>query len=323
MRSTRSHYIATDKLASTPRALVLDDEPFVLSSISRILSRGGFRVDGAKSLAECKALVDRHEYDLLLVDVQLTGENGLTLCETVMGVRKRPLVIVVTGGGSMEEVANALWLNRAHMVLLKPFTGTELLTLARRGLHCSSFFLDPVRLMTLRNAFARYLGGESDNETLAEIFGRELLCMETRSANLVAHLSTVATHTSIVLKRGGRSDALCRLGYALGLLHGVGGIIAPNLDGLRGLEQWNLYQIHPFSGASFARRMSLPPSIQLSILKQFHVRSFLLPEDIDESREISCLTEALMKAITIVRQSSVQKSPSLEWTAGNGPAARI
>ena len=108
---------------STPLSvLVVDDEPLARTRLKRMLGDlGGIEVVGeAGSVAEAAPLVDALAPDLIMLDVQMPGEDGFALLEHV---RHRPVVVFVT---AFDHYAVRAFETHAVDHLLKPFRAERL-----------------------------------------------------------------------------------------------------------------------------------------------------------------------------------------------------
>jgi len=77
--------------------LVVDDEPIVRDVAVRYLQREGFETDVADSSVEALKLIDERRPDLILMDLQLPGMDGLTLTRKLKAMpatAKVPIVAV-------------------------------------------------------------------------------------------------------------------------------------------------------------------------------------------------------------------------------------
>jgi response regulator of citrate/malate metabolism len=103
--------------------LVVDDD-FRVARIHAAAVDGveGFRCVGeAHTAAETRELVDRHAPDLLLLDVYLPDEDGLSLLRSLAGTRQPPPdCIVITAARDLESVRSAIGMG-AMYYLVKPF----------------------------------------------------------------------------------------------------------------------------------------------------------------------------------------------------------
>ena len=67
-------------LALMRRALVVEDDPDIVELVSHYLSNEGFAVDSVGDGREALQRVRGTAYDLLILDLQLPGLDGLRLC---------------------------------------------------------------------------------------------------------------------------------------------------------------------------------------------------------------------------------------------------
>jgi len=104
--------------------LAVDDDPEVLTLLQRMLSRQGFAVTGVGSAAEALEVIERDPPDVMLLDVNLVGEDGF---EVLANVRQRldlP-IILVTGRGAEPDRVLGLRMG-ADDYVVKPFSHAEL-----------------------------------------------------------------------------------------------------------------------------------------------------------------------------------------------------
>ena len=100
----------------------VDDNPIILSAIQIALTDGGFDVRLAISTREALQALKTSTPDLILLDLQLEGENGfdlLTMIKRSPRLSKVP-VMMLTGSRAAEHVAQAKALGSAGY-MLKPF----------------------------------------------------------------------------------------------------------------------------------------------------------------------------------------------------------
>ncbi len=110
---------------SKGRILVVDDEQPMRSFIVRNLEARGYEATGAASGFEALALLQKHEPDLVILDVMMPSMDGLETCERI---RQRSIVpiLVVTALGEERDRVRALDAG-ADDCLVKPFGVSELL----------------------------------------------------------------------------------------------------------------------------------------------------------------------------------------------------
>jgi signal transduction histidine kinase len=115
------------------RLLVVDDEENIVLTISEVLRLEGYEVDVAASGSAAFALLDGHEYDLVLTDLHMDDGDGLSLLEEVRRRAPLTITIVLTGFAALETAIAALR-HGAYDYLTKPCIIDELKYTVSRGL---------------------------------------------------------------------------------------------------------------------------------------------------------------------------------------------
>ena len=112
-------------MLGAPHILVVDDHREIRELVSRVLTKEGFRVSlAADGKAMRKALLDGR-VDLVLLDLMLPGEDGLSLCRSLRAELAVPIIMLTAKG---EEVDRVIGLEMgADDYLPKPFGSRELI----------------------------------------------------------------------------------------------------------------------------------------------------------------------------------------------------
>ena len=111
-----------------PHLLVVDDDREIRSLVAQFLTKHGFRVTGVKDGAEMLRTLDGARVDLIVLDLMLPGEDGLSLCRRLRATAAtaQTPVIMLTAMG--EETDRIVGLEMgADDYLAKPFSPRELL----------------------------------------------------------------------------------------------------------------------------------------------------------------------------------------------------
>jgi DNA-binding response OmpR family regulator len=109
--------------------LVLDDDPAIRALVRRCLEPGGFRIETAADGADLRRLLRDKPIDLVILDLNLRGEDGLDHLKAMRAERDLP-VIILTGRGEPIDRATGLELG-ADDYVAKPFEPRELLARVR------------------------------------------------------------------------------------------------------------------------------------------------------------------------------------------------
>ena len=108
----------------SPHILIVDDHREIRDLVSRILTREGFRVSTAQDGRTMRKVLADARIDLVLLDIMLPGEDGLTLCRSLRAASQIPIIMLTAKG---EEVDRIVGLEMgADDYLPKPFGGREL-----------------------------------------------------------------------------------------------------------------------------------------------------------------------------------------------------
>jgi len=106
------------------RLLVVEDEPKTASHIKRGLTGLGFTVDVSGDGSEGLFLAIEHDYDAIILDVMLPGQDGYAVLRQLRA-RKRTPVLMLSARGSVDERVKGLR-QGADDYLPKPFSVIEL-----------------------------------------------------------------------------------------------------------------------------------------------------------------------------------------------------
>ena len=89
-------------------ALLVEDDPEFRESLALLIGREGFETRETGSVAEARAQMAEHRYDIVFVDLGLPDGSGLELLEEEAPGRGRPDIVVITGNATVESAVDAL-----------------------------------------------------------------------------------------------------------------------------------------------------------------------------------------------------------------------
>jgi two-component system, OmpR family, phosphate regulon response regulator OmpR len=104
--------------------LVVDDDKRIRELLKRYLGQSGFRVTVAADAAEARRLLEGIDFDLLIVDVMMPGESGVSLTKSLRQTREIP-ILMLTALSETENRIEGLTAG-ADDYLPKPFDPREL-----------------------------------------------------------------------------------------------------------------------------------------------------------------------------------------------------
>ncbi|MEO0327379.1 MAG: response regulator transcription factor [Pseudomonadota bacterium] len=108
-----------------PHILVVDDDSRLRKLLTRYLAENGYRVTNAKDAAEARRSIKSLEFDLIVVDVMMPGESGISLTESLAKEEIAP-ILMLTALADVENRIEGLQAG-ADDYLTKPFDPRELL----------------------------------------------------------------------------------------------------------------------------------------------------------------------------------------------------
>jgi two-component system phosphate regulon response regulator OmpR len=118
-----------------PHVLVVDDDQKIRDLLARYLYENGFRVSPAESVEAARAAMRGLAYDIVLLDVMMPGESGLTLARELKATTHIP-VCLLTARSEAEHRIEGLEIG-VEDYIAKPFEPRELLlrlrNILRRG----------------------------------------------------------------------------------------------------------------------------------------------------------------------------------------------
>jgi DNA-binding NtrC family response regulator len=121
------------KSKTTRRMLVVDDHAAARESVADVLRHAGYEVIGASSASEALGLLDRHEFHVIVTDLQMPGMDGLEFIRQIYQRRLLVQVIMVTAHATIASAVEAMRYG-AFDYLEKPFNATQLESTVRRAL---------------------------------------------------------------------------------------------------------------------------------------------------------------------------------------------
>src|ERR1041384_1263417 len=108
------------------RILIVDDDQRLRDLLVRYLGGEGYEVKAVADGTAMDKQLSRERYDLVVLDLMLPGEDGLTICRRLRGQANAPAIVMLTAKG--DEVDRIVGLEMgADDYLPKPFNPRELL----------------------------------------------------------------------------------------------------------------------------------------------------------------------------------------------------
>jgi len=105
--------------------LVVEDDRGVRESLAQFLKRNGCHVAVATHAADARRLLSRHTYDVIILDIMMPGEDGLSLCRQIRSSIDIPVILLSAKNDETDRIVG-LEIG-ADDYVTKPFSPRELL----------------------------------------------------------------------------------------------------------------------------------------------------------------------------------------------------
>ena len=105
--------------------LIVDDDERIRALLGRFLRRSGYMVTMARDAAQARRLLAGLEFDLIVLDVMMPGEDGISLTRSLRQRLQTPILLLTAKGETDDRIAG--FESGADDYLPKPFEPRELL----------------------------------------------------------------------------------------------------------------------------------------------------------------------------------------------------
>jgi two-component system, OmpR family, response regulator len=124
-------------MSERPHVLIVDDDREIRGLLAQYLDKHDFRTTAVADGKEMRRVLGRTHIDLLVLDLMLPGEDGLTLCRELRSRSQLPIIMLTARGEDVDRIVG-LELG-ADDYVAKPFNPRELLgrikAVLRRAAH--------------------------------------------------------------------------------------------------------------------------------------------------------------------------------------------
>ncbi len=248
--------ITTSILADIKDAkiLIIDQNAADIALLKKVLDEDHYRnvystLDPGKALS----LYQRHQFDLILLDLEISGGSAIEVLHQLHGVILDDFVpvIVLTSQQDRERRKKALDAG-AKDFLFKPVDGWETLLRIRNNLQSRLFYTRQVmRADLLEGEIVKRT--QEIRETQFEIVQRLGAAGELRDNETGAHVKRMSHMCSLLAEKRGLGKDFSELMLYASTMHDVGKIGIPDSillkPGKLTAEEWQIMQQHPIIGA--------------------------------------------------------------------------
>ena len=105
--------------------LIIDDDERIRALLGKFLRKNDFMVTMARDATQARRLLAGLEFDLIVLDVMMPGEDGISLTRSLRGALDTPILLLTARGETEDRIAGLE--SGADDYLAKPFEPRELL----------------------------------------------------------------------------------------------------------------------------------------------------------------------------------------------------
>jgi len=118
-----------ERMIRQPMIFIVEDDPVIRSLVQGAFETEGFQARSAPDARAFWALLDQQEPDLVILDIMMPGEDGLSVCRKLQERSRVPVIITSARGEPLDRILG-LEIG-ADDYLAKPFNDRELIARAR------------------------------------------------------------------------------------------------------------------------------------------------------------------------------------------------
>lgn len=140
---------------SEPHILVVDDHHDIREPLAAYLRKHGMRISVAADATAARTILAKHAVDLMVLDVMMPGEDGLSLCRHVHGAHDIPVILLTAMTDDTDRIVG-LEIG-ADDYVTKPFNPRELLARVKNILRRAHSVPRKRQTAVRRYAFDRWI----------------------------------------------------------------------------------------------------------------------------------------------------------------------
>jgi two-component system, NarL family, invasion response regulator UvrY len=204
------------------RYLIVDDHPFIRKGLIHVLQNGmsgsDLVIDEADSFVTAMELIHTHEYEMVTVDISLSGKNGLYLLKQIKQEKPQVPVLIISTHGEDQYAVETLRLGAAGY--MSKHTAAEELIPAIWQIRSSGKYISPKVALLLAEAIA--INPSSPAELYKRLSNREMEVatklaggtqVKTIAFELGLSTKTISTYRTRLLEKLGLASNIALANY--------------------------------------------------------------------------------------------------------------
>ena len=182
-----------------PSVLCVDDEPFILHSLKRMMRREGYTLLTARNALDGLAILEKELVHLVISDQRMPEMTGIEFLQKVKELSPHTIRVILSGNVDIETIVDAINKGEVYRFLNKPWNDDELRVAVRQCLEHYTIVEENQRLLEQV---------QKQNQELLRLNGLMADAVEQRTRSLLLARDVVARVPVPVIEigRGGRLE---------------------------------------------------------------------------------------------------------------------
>ena len=89
----------------TPHLLIVDDDERIRDLLARYLKKNGFLISAARDASHARRLLTGLEFDLIVLDIMMPGEDGVSLTKSLRWEMQTPILLLTARDETKDRIA--------------------------------------------------------------------------------------------------------------------------------------------------------------------------------------------------------------------------
>ena len=262
------------------KVLIVDDEDQMRHLLKSLMEMNGYKCSLSSNANDAKRLIVEQDFDLVLCDVNMPGESGLVLAETILN--KYPgIALIMVSAIDDPEIAEACLSLGAYGYIIKPFKANELIINVSNALRRRKLEIANLRHReTLEQKITKRTYELNEilykmQKTMRGIIQSIALTVETRDPYTAGHQRRVADLARSIATEMNIPDERIEGVWTAGFIHDLGKISVPaeilSKPYRLSKNEFGIIKEHPKAGSDILAEVEFPWPISKIVL-QHHER---------------------------------------------------
>ena len=247
--------------------MVVDDDPWILDSVSLLLESHGFAVSGFTDGYRALSAFREAPTDVVLTDVNMPALNGFRLLESIRAFDTETPVIFITGNAEFDVALSAIKL-QAFEFIVKPFSGPGLISTIERGVNSKRQIQSRKKeLVKLEQVVAQRTEELADALRSQQRMNREIIerlttAAELRDEDTGMHIGRIGRYAGALARTLGLPEEFVDTITCASAMHDIGKIGIPDAilfkKGSLTPDEFEVIKKHTVVGGHILRGASHP-----------------------------------------------------------------